>query len=296
MWTPRISFVFASLVIIALAACSGGGGTSGGGGGGGITPPTPTPIPTQSTTTASGSVVDDTNGNPLGGVKVALRPWIACTSSSPSTISCPTALPAPQATTASDGTFTLANAPNGHYFLVIGDDTPGSNVTTVHSNVTLIGGTVALAAPNMPPVPTVTPPAWETSGKYRIETLDAANEAPCFTEFNIQRAVHSLPAVVADQWLLESSRAFMRNSTSSSPSSPPWPGNSNGILADTYDYQSGGSSCVAMVDGAFGNPLNPGRNVLTTWYGGYYVPIDYGIEQELSDPATQASTKGVVWP
>ena len=287
-----ISGIAAAIALCACGGGGGGGGTSGGGGGG--LPPAPTP--TAAFTTASGKVVSDTTGAALGGVKVALRPWAACTAPTPSTVSCPTPLPAPQATTAPDGTFTLANAPNGHYFLTIGDDVPGSTVTTDHANVTLGGGTVVLQAPAMPPVPMVTPAPWETNGDYRIQTLDAATEAPCFAEFNIQRANHSLPAVVADEWLLETSRAFQQNHASATPSNPPWAGNSNGVLADKIDLISGGSVCGAMVDGAFVSPTSAALNILTTWYGGYYVTLVYGIEQEMADPATTASTKGVIWP
>ena len=195
------------LVLAALAACGGGGGSN---------PPTPTATSvatastTPSTTNASGTVVDDGTGMPLAGVAVKLMPWAPCgptpqpaTSITPENDGCPTPLPSPQATTASNGTFTLNGALSGHYILVIGADTvstppagyvPPSCATncgtptpapftvqaTVHDNVTLTGGNQTLLAPTLPAVPSgYTPPTWETNGDYRLATLDAAKEMPC---------------------------------------------------------------------------------------------------------------------
>ncbi len=297
--SPIRSFaIVCSLVApLAVAACGGGGGgggTGGGGGGGGGVIPTPTPPP--STTNSSGTVVDDTSGSPLAGIRVALRPWTACTTPTPTSVSCPTPLPAPQATTAANGTFTLSGAPNGHYFLVIGDDTPGSNTTTVHANVTLSGGTVALVAPTMPPIPTITPHPWESNGDYRIQTLDAVTMQPCFTEFNLQRVGHLLPQVVADEWLLENIRDVTRYQQSGWFANPPWVGNANGGLSDTYDGLVGGSTCPALADSPFTVPGSAAFNPLTIWYGAYYVNAVSGNQQEQADPATLASAKGVIWP
>jgi len=281
------------LLVATLAACGGGGGGggTGGGGGGGIIP---TPVP--SLTTASGRVVNDANGTPLSGVKVALRPWTACATPTPTTIACPTALPAPQATTAADGSFSLANAPNGHYMLIVGNDVPGdASETTVHDQITLSGGAQTLNAPNLPPVPTVTPPAWETNGSYRIGVVDPTTEAPCFNEFNVKRQANALPQIVADEWLAENIRDVTRFVESGSYVSPPWSGNPNGILADLLDAIAGGSSCGQMVDPAFtlGSPAMDPR---VLWYGGYYAIGVAGRDQFPRDPATVPSANGVVWP
>ena len=284
------------MLVVFLAACGGGGGgggTGGGGGGGGVIP-TPAPIP--SVTTASGRVVNDANGAPMSGVKVALRPWIACATPTPTSISCPTPLPAPQATTAADGTFTLTNAPDGHYMLIVGNDVPGdASATTVHDQITLGGGAQTLTAPILPPVPTVTPPAWETNGSYRIAVVDPVTEAPCFNEFNIKRQANALPQVVADEWLTENIRDVTRFVDSGSYVSPPWSGNNNGNLADSIGGISGGTSCTQMVDASFvsgSSALDPE----VIWYAGYYMTSIVGREQLVPDPATVQSSRGIVWP
>jgi len=282
------------LLVATLAACGGGGGSggTGGGGGGGIIP---TPIP--SLTTASGRVVNDANGTPMSGVKVALRPWTACATPTPTTIACPTALPAPQTTTAADGSFILSNAPNGHYMLIVGNDVPGdATVTTVHDQITLSGGAQTLNAPNLPPVPTVTPPAWETNGSYRIGVVDPTTEAPCFNEFNLKRQSNALPQVVADEWLTENIRDVTRFVESGSYFAAPWPGNQYGSLQYAIALIAGGTSCSQMIDPAFApgadaNATDP----RTTWFGGYYNSIA-GRAQYPLDPPTVPDSHGIVWP
>ncbi|MGB6985320.1 MAG: hypothetical protein WBD74_05000 [Candidatus Aquilonibacter sp.] len=229
--------LIASTVVIsaALVACGGGGST-----GGNVPPATnaPTPTAAQTTTNASGTVVDDGTGNPLAGVAVKLMPWVPCgatpvpaTSITPENDGCPTPLPSPQATTASNGTFTLNGVPNGHYLLIIGADTvstppagyapPSCTVNcgtptpapftvraTVHDNVTLTGGNQTLVAPTLPTVPSgYTPPMWETNGDYRLATLDAAKEMPCYIAWQYERAQHGLAGSSVDEWLTENIRA-----------------------------------------------------------------------------------------
>lgn len=295
-WREIVKMIYMAgtlaVVALSLAACGGGGG-GGTGGGGGILPtggPSSTPA---ITTTATGRVVSDTDGSPIAGVRVALRPWAACTTPTPTSVSCPTPLPAPQATTAADGTFTLASAPNGHYLLVIGDDTPGQTLTSVvHDQITLTGGSQALVAPTMPPVPTITPPAWETGGAYRIATLNA-NDKECIARMDADRATRNLPALVEDEWLHESSVQVGAYHYSPSGTAAPWPNNTNGGLADTYGGGSGGTSCDFIADGSFtaGSPLLDPR---VQWLGAYY--NGNSIVQATSDPVTLPSTKGVVWP
>ncbi len=197
---------FYSLLLLCLVACGGAGGGSAPGGADGYTPPTATPVPTPTVTpstvpatktNASGVVVDDANGAPLAGVHVAVEPWVAGA----------TPLPAPQATTLVDGTFTLDNVPNGQYLLIVGNDAPGDTAqTTVHDNVMMNGGPQALHAPTLPPVPTITPPAWETNGSYRLSAIDATTELPCIQAFNTERTNRALPEVVVDEWLMENTR------------------------------------------------------------------------------------------
>ncbi len=236
--------LIASTVFILAAAVACGGGGSGG------TVPSPSTNTRQrrrrrprhpSTTNASGTVVDDGTGMPLAGVAVKLMPWAPCgptpapaTSITPENDGCPTPLPSPQATTSSNGTFTLNGAPNGHYLLIIGADavatvppgytTPPGNCSpnpcpaptpvsftvqaTVHDNVTLTGGNQTLVAPTLPSVPSgYTPPSWETNGDYRLATLNATTEMPCYIAWQYQRGQHSLADAAVDEWLIENVRA-----------------------------------------------------------------------------------------
>jgi hypothetical protein len=228
---------FASL----LAACGGGGGTP--------SPPatstTPTVAPsTSATTNASGVVViDDSNGtgtagSPLAGVRVVLMPWSACgptpapASTTPENDGCPTPLPSPQATTNASGQFTLNGAPNGKYLLVIGADTvatppaayapsactascpaqtaaPFTVQATVHDTVTLTGGNQTLKAPTLPQYAGVTYPTWETNGDYRLATLNATTEMPCYIGWQYERAQNGLAGASVDEWLAENTRALI---------------------------------------------------------------------------------------
>jgi hypothetical protein len=228
--------LIASTVVIsaALAACGGGGST------GGSVPPAmnaTTPTAPPSLTNASGTVVDDGTGNPLGGVTVKLMPWAPCgptpqpaTSITPENDGCPTPLPSPQATTASNGTFTLNGVANGHYLLVIGTDTvstpppgyspstcrtacpaqtaaPFTTQATVHDSVTLTGGTQMLVAPTMPLYQSVTYPLWETNCDYRLATWNATTEMPCYIGWQYERAENNVAGSTVDEWLIENVRA-----------------------------------------------------------------------------------------
>ena len=287
-------FLFCAL----LAACGGGGG-GGGASGGTVNPPTPQQTPTTGplTTTASGTVVNDANGAALVGAKVVLEPWVAGA----------TPLPAPQATTDASGNFTLANAPNGHYLLVIGNDTPGQTAAAVvHDNVTLAGGNQVLKAPTLPTIPGYTAPAWETNGTYRIATLDATNEVPCFNAWNNDRAAHSLPAAVPDEWLQENVRAqqgfFVAGSVGSR--------GTNGGYVTYYEAQAGAGgspNCkVTMVDPTFtssggaNQPAALSANML--WYGAIFQSVtlngstaNNGYQELPYDPRFQADPFGN-WP
>ena len=238
-----------------LTACGGGGG------GGGTTPATATPIQTPTTpptsTNASGQVVDDASGSALAGVNVSLEPWTAGA----------TPLPAPVATTDSNGNFTLTNAPNGHYLLIIGSNSATDTTrATVHDNVTLQGGNQTLSAPTLPTVHAYTPPAWETNGKYRLAQPDATTEVPCFTRFNSDRAGVTQPAVPLDEWSLENSRANVADQLSSQVQA--------GAYISTQHTQAAsgvGSSCNIMVDFSFPPNSNAYANdPRVAWFGGKY--------------------------
>lgn len=288
---------YISFVFIALAACSGGSG--GGAPSGGYTPPTATPAPTPTATPtvvpttqtdASGVVVDDASGTPLAGVHVAVEPWVAGA----------TPLPAPQATTLADGTFTLNHVPNGHYLLVIGNDVPGDTAqTTVHDNVMMNGGPQVLHAPTLPPVPTITPPAWETNGSYRLSAIDATTELPCIQAFNTERTNRTLPQVVPDEWLMENSRAIVSYEESPSPSPAPWQNNVAGALTTGIAQISGGTTCATMIAAAFTGAY--AVDLRTQWIGTKYSVYDsgsqaYGIAQSPIDPRAFTDPSVPVWP
>ncbi len=304
----RILGAIAFSLVATLAACGGGGGGTGG------PPPTITPTATAcpsgytgtapncvtpaSTTTATGMLVDDPSGSPLAGVPVKLEPWTAGA----------TPLPSPQATTAANGAFSIGPVANGHYLLVIGSDSSTDTTRpTIHDNVTLTGGTQALAAPNLTvtpygPIPTVTPPAVETSGDYRLDTLSATDEVPCLTAFNQQRASLNLPPVVADEWLTENAREWDAFATSGQFAALQPTLTWYGSLTAEHQYTGGSTTCAAFAAAAFA-PGATAESANVQWYAGNYIsfapPNQYqgAGEQELPfDPRFQADPSVPIWP
>ena len=306
-----------------LSACGGGGGTSGPGGG---PPPTviptltPTPTPTPATTTvAQGTLVDDPSATPLPGVRVQLDPWIAYATPGP------TPTPIAVSTTDPQGHFTI-NAPNGTYLLVIGPDavntpppgwsTPAPSATdtpipgasgwraTIHDRIVLTGGgtltaPIPLIAPTMPPQPLYTPPAVETSGNYRLATLDPLTEAPCILAWNSLREANGLSAAVADQWSLENAYAIA------------WVGfQPNGAgqlvhpLSTGSGVYSGGTNCLQMLNyqWGFASAQTYAYNPQTLWFGGAYIPTDPAVHSGTGatnfaiDPRVNTDQSGLVWP
>jgi len=306
-------FCIAGLALI--TACGGGGGGSNPLPGGGSTPtpvssPGITPSPVPPTTNASGVVVNDANGQPLAGVPVKLMPWGPCgatpapASITPENDGCPTPLPSPQATTNPQGDFTLNGAPNGHYLLVIGTDSTNTTdpvQATVHDNVTLNGGNQTLLAPTLPPVPTITPQPWETNGEYRLATLDATSETPCFVDWQQERAANGLAAGSIDEWLLENVRAINLYKQDPNRVGLPWPGNAFGALT-TGGWSSGGTSCSDGVSASFA----PGASIYTVdprteWFAGQYLTGSSSVSVEESaefpiDPRSFTDPNVPNWP
>ena len=284
--TRHSAFLAVYLAAAALLVACGGGGSgpastplpSG--------PPTPigSPVstPGSATTNASGIVVNDANGSPLAGVPVKLMPWAPCGTPPPTAQvtaendGCPTPLPSPQATTNAQGQFTLNGAPNGHYLLVIGTDSTADTdpvQATVHDNVTLTGGNQTLLAPTLPPVPTISPQPWETNGDYRLATLNPTTEAPCFVDWQQDRAANGLPAGAVDEWLVENIRALNTYEHSPGAVPGPWSGNSYGDITTGNGGGIGGTSCQSLLDGYF-SPTNGGQYTLdpqTEWFAGQYI-------------------------
>ncbi len=297
-----IGFLAAALAATALLVACGGsgsgtnplplGGATASPSGSGTPTPVSSPVTTsgpQSTTNASGVVVNDANGQPLAGVRVVLMPWAPCgatpapASITPENDGCPTPLPSPQATTNPQGQFTLNGAPNGHYLLVIGTDSTNTTdpvQATVHDNVTLNGGNQTLLAPTLPPVPTITPQPWEINGEYRLATLDPTSETPCFVDWQQERAANGLAAGSIDEWLLENVRAVTVYEQNPSGTGSPWPGNVYGTLTTGNDNVVGGWGCSSMVDHSFATGVNPyATNARTEWFAGQYVPYVPGSSE-----------------
>lgn len=286
-------FVFCAVVATTLLAGCGGGG---GGVGGGNPLPSVGPTVTPSTTTRQGTVIDDASGAPLAGVTVRLDPWTSYPTPGP------TPTPIVTTTTDSNGHFVLTNIPNGHYMLVIGADavntpppgwsTPAPNATdtpipgaatfqaTIHDQITVGGGgstsaPLPLTAPTMPPQSYYTPPATETNGSYRLMHLDARTQAPCILAYNQKRLSLGLPAAVADEWLLENTRAVAAADYNASAAGTS--GTIQFLTGGTGSGQiSGGSNCAqsdgALTFGGQSQALNP----QALWYGGIYNPYNGG--------------------
>jgi hypothetical protein len=286
-----------------LAACGGGGGGSSSlpGGGGGTTS---TPCPSgwtgtapncvaPSSTTAQGTLVDDPSGTPLAGVTVRLDPWIVYPTPGPT--------PTPIATTTSDpsGHFTIS-AKNGTYLLVIGSDSNTDTRPTIHDKIVLNGQSV-LTAPTMPPLPGVTPPAVETSGNYRLATIDQMKELPCIQAYDSQRTAHSLPLPVVDEWLTENVRAAETQSQSPYLGQA-YPSNPFGYLTTANTRQQGGSDCKGMIDAAFQQSFSYAFNAAALWFAGVYFPYQggafsaYGVAEFPYDPRVYTDPSAISWP
>ncbi len=319
MKTQQSLYAFGALAMVAalLVACGGGGGGSNPLPVGGSTP-VPVSTPGSATTNASGVVVNDANGNPLAGVRVVLMPWgngpgtcgtpPPLAQETPENDGCPTPLPSPQATTNASGQFTLNAAPNGHYLLVIGNDSTSDTdpvQATVHDNVTLTGGNQTLLAPTLPPVPTITPQPWETNGEYRLATLSPTAETPCLVDWQQERAANGLAAGTIDEWLLENARAFQIYRQNPNYANAPWPGNAFGLIT-TGNEGGGGVSCQtgvasSFVPGANTYAVNPqtewfaGQFVIFSAYGGTNNEAMQSIEFPI-DPRSFTDPNVPVWP
>ena len=279
-----------------LAACGGGGAAGGGslavsGTGGNFTTPTPAPA---SSTTAQGALVDDPSGTPLSGVPVRLDPWTVYPTPGP------TPTPIATATTDPSGHFAIS-AMNGTYLLVIGSDSNTDTTRpTIHDKIVLNGQSV-LTAPTMPPIPGVTPPAVETSGNYRLASIDQTKELPCIQEWDAQRIAHSLPLSVIDQWLTENVRAVAAQSQTAyigdvSASNP------YGFLTSANAKVQGGTNCKGIIDFTFSQTDAYALNPSSIWFAGTYLAYQggtasaYGINEFPYDTRVYVDPSAVAWP
>ncbi len=288
----KIAAIALSLGVLTLAACGGGGSTGGNPG----PPPTNPPTATPSTTTAQGTLVDDPSGSALSGVKVQLDPWGSYPTPGP------TPTPIATTTTDSNGHFTIS-AKNGTYLLVIGSDSVSDTTRpTIHDKIVLNGQTT-LVAPTMPPFPGYTPPPAETSGKYRLASINQTLELPCIQEFDNARTAKSLPLPVLDEWLTENARAAQAQSQTTFGGQV-FTSNPFGFLSTPNEKIQGGSTCQDLVDDIFVNPGNSyALNENSVWLAITYLPYTgqapfsaYGVAEFPYDPRVYTDPNAVPWP
>lgn len=159
-------------VVAALMFCGCGGGGSSGASSGPFIPgssptvsPTPTSTPAVTKSTVTGKVVDYDSQAPLSGVAIAVGTWTFGAAS-----------PAPTATTAPDGTFSIALTP-GTYEFQIGAASPSDTRATLTTSVTVTSSpTTPLTVPTAPPQPNVTPDPVQLSGHFRLKALSADDQ------------------------------------------------------------------------------------------------------------------------
>lgn len=175
---------------------------------------------------------------------------------------------------------------------------------TVHDRIVLTGGgtqaaPIALVAATMPPQPLYTPPAAETSGNYRLMTIDPLTEAPCVLAWNSVRASKRLPQSVVDEWSLE------KNSHAIA-----WVGfrpagaGERVFITSGGVYNSGGANCAHDTIGAAWSDqaLQPWlTNRQTLWFGAEYIPYStqhsgYGTGEFPIDPRVANDPNNLVWP
>jgi hypothetical protein len=286
-------------------------------------------------TTVCGLVVNDANGSPKSGEQVRLMPWgtgpgmcsatpVPTTSITPENDGCPTPLPSPVASTGASGTFTLGNVPAGHYIVVIGAENdiaftppPGYAPPTcinacgtptpapftvqavIHDNVTIASqsSVQVLQAPTLPVATGITVPIWETNGDYRLATLDASTEMPCYIGWEYERTQHGLAGSAVDEWLTENERTDIAYLVAHD-------GGTVQTLTTGHGANSGGTDCVNSLVA----PISGGGNAYasdprTLWFGGqyaYYVPGSsssaFGVAEFPIDPRSLQDPNITPWP
>jgi hypothetical protein len=258
---------FAAAMIGGVVACGGNGSS---------------PPPGSSGAVASGMLVDHESGLPLSGQRVALAPWNAGAGA------------VAQGTTAAEGTFKVSAPTAGEYLLVIGSDSANDTTRpTIHDAVYLTGGSQTLVAPTMPPVPTETPNPVESSGKFRLTTLTAA-ESACLTQENSVRAQHGYAPVVSDEWLTENNRMNWQRTEATGQYG-------GGPILTNYNAAYGGqTTCRTLIDDDFSVPGDPLSANAMNWYAGVAGGSPNASAQELGmfDPrgVLPQPTPGAAWP
>ncbi|HEY9179314.1 MAG TPA: hypothetical protein VIO32_01265 [Candidatus Baltobacteraceae bacterium] len=157
-----------------------------------------------------------------------------------------------------------------------------------------------MKAPTLVPQPLYTPPAVETNGNYRLATIDALNEAPCYLAWNVQRQAHSLTPAVLDEWSTENARAI-----SWVGFQPNGAGQGVQFLTAIDAIVSGGSNCSVNMVLPYWQSAASYYNYVTdpedAWYGGSYLPYNNqhsatGAADFAVDPRIIPDPSGTPWP
>ena len=197
----RLRFACVIVFFGVLAGC-------GGGGGGNITPPrsspapsptaspSPTPTPTPTPTPAyavTGTAAELISAAPIAGALVTIGAQAASSCTGWDQCGIPVS-PAYTATTASDGSFSIGNVPNGTYFVTVAVDANPAQTQTyaiLHRTITVDSAPLAL-------------------GTVKLAKL-SSDESAWLVQLNEDRATQALPAtkaVVVDEYAEELSRQW----------------------------------------------------------------------------------------
>ncbi|MDH2909298.1 MAG: hypothetical protein PXZ07_04190, partial [Candidatus Eremiobacteraeota bacterium] len=145
---------------------------------------------------------------------------------------------------------------------------------------------------------------WETNGEYRLATLDATSETPCFVDWQQERAANGLAAGSIDEWLLENVRATNTYAQDPNYANAPWPGNAFGDITSGNEGQSGGASCQSGIAAIFAPGYLTGafaNNEQIEWFAGQYLTGSSSVSTEESaefpiDPRSFVDPNVPNWP
>ncbi|MFN2450051.1 MAG: hypothetical protein ABR508_09765, partial [Candidatus Baltobacteraceae bacterium] len=167
----------------------------------------------------------------------------------------------------------------------------------------VLAAQTSLVAPTLVAQPLYTPPAVETSGAYRLSTLDARIEAPCVLAYNQDRAALGLAPAVVDEWLLENTRGIQYVINS-----PNGGGQTINFLTwgTGHSYDSGGANCASSTiqqPGVFTTPTSQALGANALWFAGSWseavvaggVAVG-GSAQFPIDPRIAAQSSSLSWP
>jgi hypothetical protein len=164
----------------------------------------------------------------------------------------------------------------------------------------LYGGNQPLEAPTLPAVTGVRVPTWESNGDYRIASLNATTEVPCFQAWQSERAANNLAAGAIDEWLLENVRSINAYAQTGASGTQP-------ALTSGGTTNSGGSSCSeALIDAYLFSGINADAlDPRTEWFAGQWTAYSAnggtnneaaGIAEFPTDPRSYTDPNHPTWP